>query len=305
MTPRRRRELRTGLLFVSPWIVGCLLFVLFPAGLAIYLSLHDYSVLTAPVFIGVGNYTDLASDEVFHRSLWNTLLFGAMALPLTTILALVLAVMISSAVGARRLFRTLIFLPSLVPTVAVAILWSWLYNDEYGLVNQSIEAALAFFGLSELGLARGPDWNGDPAAARLSLVLAVLWGVGQPMVIYLAGLQDIPRTYFEEAIVDGAGWWQQTTQVTLPLLSPLIYFNILMGCVGVLQVFALPFVMKGPQGPPLQSTLFPLMHMYDQAFLKLNMGYACAMACVLIMVVGGLTFLAHLIAYRRVTYDLT
>lgn len=303
MTRTEARRLCTGLAFVSPWIVGFTVFLAIPAGMSFYYSLCDYSVLGSPVYIGLGNYVDLATDRIFLKSLWNTLLFGAVLLPASTISALGLAMLVQALPRGRGFFRTIFFLPSVVPLVALGVLWNWIFNGQFGIVNHVFDLLLDATGLAALGVTGTPNWMGDPRVAKMALVLALLWGVGQPMVIYLAGLTDIPRSYYEVAIVDGANWWQQTRNITIPLLSPVIYFNVIMACVGILQVFAVPFVMFGAQGDPLRSTLFYLMYMFDQAFRRLNMGYACAMAWLLFVAIAVLTYGAHRIASRHVHYD--
>lgn len=305
MKARDKRNLRTGLLFVSPWIVGFTAFVLIPAGLSLYFSFCDYSVLSPPIFIGVGNYFDLATDPIFRKAVWNTLVFGVIALPLTTVLSIGLSLLVHAAAAGRTVFRTLFFLPSLVPFVALAVLWSWMLNGQYGIVNYMLEILFDIGGLDDFGIARGPNWLRDPNVSKMALVIVVLWGIGQPMVIYLAGLVDIPRSYYEVAIMDGANWWSQTWHVTIPLLSPVIYFNIIMGCISILQVFAIPFVMMGAQGEPLRSTLFYLMYIFDQGFRKMNMGYACAMAWLLFVFIALLTYGAHRMTVKHVHYDVT
>ncbi|MDX2175832.1 MAG: sugar ABC transporter permease [Candidatus Sumerlaeia bacterium] len=290
MTNRERAHLRAGLLFVAPWLTGLALLIALPTAMTVYYSFCDYSVLKEPVFIGLANYKDLAKDPVFLKSLWNTGFFAFFALPLGTLFAIFLAILLNQDIPARPVFRTIFFLPSLVPLVALAILWQWMFNGRFGVINH---------GLSKLGV-DGPNWLGDTTWAKPALIAMGLWGVGHAVVIYLAGLQDIPKSLYEAARVDGADWWQQTRHVTLPMLSPVIYFNLLMGCIGVLQVFAVPYIMTG--GGPARSTLFLTMYLYDQAFVYLNMGYACAMALVLFALIAGLTFAAHKLAGRHVVY---
>jgi multiple sugar transport system permease protein len=254
MTRGEWRNLRDGLFYAGPWLVGLTALTLVPAAMALYYSLCDYSVLNEPVFIGAGNYTDMVADEVFAKSLWNTLAFAAMSLPLSTLLALALALLLNADVRGRSFFRAVFFIPSLVPLVALALLWSWIFNGQYGVLNYF----LSWFGLE------GPNWLGDVAWAKPAIVITGLWGVGNSVVIYLAGLQDVPRALYEAATIDGAGWWGKTRHVTLPILSPAIYFNLLMGCVGVLQIFAVPYVMTS--GGPARATLFYTMYLFDNAF---------------------------------------
>ena len=290
VTKKERINLRDGLICVSPWILGLSIFILLPAVMAVYYSFCDYSVLRDPVWIGTGNYTDLAGDPVFWQSLWNTVFYAAIALPLGTFLSLFLALLLNQEIRGRSVFRTIFFLPSLVPLVALGILWQWMFNGQYGIINH---------GLDTIGL-NGPDWLGDIAWSKPALIITSLWGVGHAVVIYLAGLQDVPRGLYEAATIDGANWGQKTLNVTLPMISPVIYFNLLMGCIVILQVFAVPYVMTG--GGPARSTLFYTMYLFDHAFVYLNMGYACAMAVILFFMIAVLTYGAHILSRKYIYY---
>jgi multiple sugar transport system permease protein len=290
MIDREKRKTLIGLAFISPWLVGLTVFIFLPSLMAMYYSFCDYSVLKDPVFIGVANYKDLSTDPVFWKALWNTLFYAAFALPLGTILSLALALLLNQEVWGRTIFRTIFFLPSLVPLVALAILWNWMFNGQFGVIN---------YGLAKFGI-EGPNWLNDTFWSKPALILTGFWGVGHAVVIYLAGLQDVPTSLYEAARIDGASWYQQTTNVTLPMITPVIYFNIIMGSIVVLQIFAVPYVMTG--GGPARSTLFYTMYLYDQAFVYLNMGYACAMALVLFVMIAALTAAAHFISIRFVYY---
>jgi len=290
MTRTDKWNLRVGLCFISPWIIGFGFFFSLPCILSLYFSFCNYNVLNKPVFIGVTNYTRLFSDEVFWISLYNTLFFAAVALPVGTILSLGLALLLNANIIGRSIWRTVFFLPSLVPLVALAILWQWLLNAEYGLVN----IFLGWFGIPPV------DWLGDVRFSKFALVLTGLWATGHAVVIYLAGLQDVPRSLYEASTIDGANPLQQIFHVTLPMISPVIYFNVIMGVIGVLQVFALPYVMT--EGGPARSTLFYTMYLFDQAFVYLNMGYASAMAWVLFGIIAVLTFAADRFSKGKVHY---
>ncbi len=292
MTRKQRRNLMLGLFFTSPWIIGLTMFTLVPAIFSLYFSFCDYSVLNPPVFIGTANYTTLMTDGLFWQSLWNTFYFAVIFLPLSTALGIALAMMLNMAVRGQMFFRALIFMPSLVPLVALAILWRWILNGEYGILN---------WGLQALGIPP-VNWMGNPSTAKLGLVIASLWGIGNMVVIYLAGLQEVPRSLYEASTVDGASKWQQFINVTIPMLSPVIYFNVMMGVIGVMQIFALPYVMTDGTGTPLRSTYFYTMYLFDQAFGFLNMGYACAMAWVLFLMVMALTLIAHYFLRSRIVY---
>lgn len=286
----QKRALKYGLIFTSPWIIGFMAFMLLPMVLSFYYSFCDYSVLNPPAFVGMQNYEELWFDEVFWLSLYNTIYFAVFALPLGTVLALALALLLNANVRGLGIFRTIFFIPALVPLVALAILWQDILNTEYGIVNQ----ILSLFNVPSI------DWLGDPSLAKPGLVLTTMWVVGHPVVLYLAGLQEIPRTLYEAARVDGANYGQQMVHITLPMVSPVIYFNLIMGCIGVLQIFALPYVMT--EGGPARSTTFYTMYLFDQAFSYLNMGYACAMAWILFGLIALLTYSAHKISSRFVVY---
>lgn len=290
MTKQERKELKYAVAFLSPWIIGFSVFMALPVILSLYFSLSDYSILNPPAFVGSQNYTNLVTDEVFWKTLWNTFFFAIFAMPLMTVLSLGLAMLLNSGLPLQGVFRTIFFIPSLVPLVAVAVLWSEVLNIEYGIVNNFI----SFFGIERV------DWLNNPDFTKPGLVIATLWGVGNAVVIYLAGLQEVPRNLYEAARIDGANYWQQFRNVTLPMISPVIYFNVIMGVIGVMQIFALPYVMTG-QGEE-RSTYFYTMYIFDQAFSYLNMGYASAMAWVLFAIIAVLTYVAHAFSRDKVVY---
>lgn len=292
MTRGERNNLLNGLFFVVPWLIGLGVFITLPAMMSAYYSLSDFSVLTPPVFIGTRNYVELAYDEVFWIALYNTVWFALFSLPLGTILALCIALMLNTRIFARSVFRTIFFLPSLVPMVALAMLWQWIFNAQYGVIN----VVLSWFGVE------GPNWLGDVHWSKPALVITGLWTVGNAVVIYLAGLQDIPVSLYESADIDGANIFHKIRHITLPMLSPVIYFNLMMGSIGILQEFVRPFVMFGEQGAPARSTLFYTMYLYTQAFRHLNMGYACAMGVILFALIALLTWTVHRLSHRHVHY---
>lgn len=292
MTSHERRALRNGLFFVSPWLIGLSVFLLYPILASLYFSLCEYSVLMKPHFIGLGNYIDLFTDAVFWKALGNTLYYAVFALPLGVALSLALAVLLNTGVRGMTVYRTVFFVPSLVPMVALAILWLWIFNGEYGVLNR----VLALAGI------HGPGWLSDPGWSKPALVLLTLWGVGHAVVIYLAGLQNAPRQLYEAAELDGANWWQKVRHVTLPLISPVILFNTIMGLIGVFQFFAVPYVMS-PRGQPARSTYFFAMYLYDNAFSYLRMGYASAMAWIMFVIILALTLLALRVSEKHVHYE--
>lgn len=293
MTPRERANLAKGLAFTSPWIAGFLIFTLVPVALSFYYSLCDYTLLQRPQFIGVDNYAALWSDAVFWKSLGNTFWFALLTIPSALAVSVGLALLLNVRVGGQAFYRTVVFLPSLVPIVASSMLWLWLFNGKLGLIN----ALLARVGI------QGPAWLSDTMFAfgdeanrtnvywaMPALAFMSLWGVGHTVTIFLAGLQDVPRELYEAAEIDGAGVAGRVWHVTLPMLSPVIFFNLVMAIIGSLQVFAIPYIMTG--GGPARATYFLTMYLYDNAFKYLKMGYASSMAWVQLLLVLLLTAVA-------------
>ncbi len=291
LTRGERRNLAVGLCFISPWIVGFLMLTVYPVAASLYFSFCDYDVLSPPLWVGALNYTDMATDTVFWKSLWNTLRFAAMALPLGMILSLLVAVLLNQAVAGRSIFRTIYFLPSLIPLVASVMIWLWIFNGSFGLLNY----ALSFLGIE------GPNWLADPSWTMPSLVIMSFWGIGNTVVIYLAALQDVPRHLYESADLDGASAFAKLRHITIPLISPVIYFNLIMGIIGSLQVFVQPYIMM-PGGGPDQAALFYAVYLFENAFTYLNMGYASAMAWVLFAIILALTLFATRLSRRHVYY---
>ncbi len=323
----RHREAVTALLFVSPWLIGFSVFLLYPLLASLYYSFCDYSVLHPPVWVGSENYRDLFHDEVFWRTLQNTGLFAALALPMGMFVAISLALMLNAKIKGMTIYRTLFYVPSLVPSASLAMLGLWVFNGQHGVLNAVLEPLLrllnvvwvplahllnigwvplsshlpAFLQFS-LGRMAPPGWMSDPAWSKPALLVLGIWGAGNSMVIYLAGLQDVPQALYEAAELDGAGWWAKTRHVTLPMLSPVILFNLIMGIIGTLQVFTLPYIMF-PGGTPARSTYFYTMYLYDNAFVYLKMGYACAMGWIMFLIILGLTFTALKASEKRVHYS--
>jgi multiple sugar transport system permease protein len=288
---RANASLVKGLLFLSPWLGGLFVFVLYPVTSSIVYSFCDYSVLMEPRFVGLANYQDLLGDRVFWVALKNTALYAIFALPLGLLMAFSLALLLSSNVKAVGLYRTFVFLPSLTPLVASAMVWIWIFNSQYGVLNHILSIAT-------FGLVGHVPWLKDARFAMPSLIMMSVWGVGHTMVVMLAAMQEVPTSVYEAADIDGASFWQKVRRITLPMVSPVLYFNTILGIIGVLQVFAIPFVMTG--GGPARSTYFYSMYLYDNAFSFLRMGYACAMAWILFLVILGLTGLALRAGRNRV-----
>jgi multiple sugar transport system permease protein len=284
-----------GLLWTSPWWLGFLFFLAAPMAVSLYISFCDYPLLQPPVYIGTSNYRELAVDPVFHKVLANTFVYASLAIPLGTLVAILLAALLNQKVRGQAVFRACIFVPTIVPLVAVGVVWMWMLNPEYGLINQT---------LGHLGLAQEhrPLWLASPHWAMASLVLISLWMVGSPVVIYLAGLQDIPETLYEAATIDGASRLRQFWHVTLPGLSPVILFNVIIAIIVTWQIFALPYVMWRGQPGPERATYFYTMYLFDNAFRFLKMGYASAMAWIQLLIVLGLSGLVFLASRRSVYY---
>lgn len=264
--------------------------MLYPISASFYYSLCEYNTLKPAIFIGLWNYIDLLTDEIFWKSLWNTFYFALFALPLGQVVAIALAVLLNQRCVGRPLFRAIYFLPSLVPLVALAVIWLWIFNGEYGVLNHF---------LGWLGI-RGPNWLGSTTWSKPALIIASLWTVGGAMIIYLASLQDVPRELYESAELDGASGWHKFIYITLPLISPIIYFNVIIGVITTLQIFAVPYVMTG--GGPARSTLFYTMYLYNNAFSFLRMGYASAMAWIMFVIILTATLAITRISKSRVYY---
>ena len=291
MTRAERKSLQIGLAFISPWIIGFLAFTLYPVGASIYYSFCDYDVLSKPVWVGTLNYRDMLTDSVFWKSLYNTLFFAAFSLPLGLVMSLLVAVLLNQSVRGRSVYRAIFFLPSLIPVVASSMIWLWILNGNFGLLNHALES---------IGL-KGPQWLADPAWTKPSLILMSLWGCGQTVVVYLAALQDVPRSLYEAADLDGASAWVRLWHVTIPMISPVIYFNLIMGIIGSLQVFATAYVMLGGGGPN-RSALFYAVYLFQNAFEYRQMGYASAMAWMLFLIILFLTWVATRSTRRLIYY---
>lgn len=281
-----------GVLFAAPWILGFLSLLAYPLISSFATSFTDFSVLRGPRYIGASNYVELSRDEVFFTSLKNTLLYVVGAVPLGTVAAIALAMLLNTKVRGMPVYRTLFFLPTLVPMVAQATLFLWVFNGDHGLLNETLRAAGA----------NPPNWLGEPAWAKWTLVLISVWGCGQAMVIYLAGLQDVPVSLYEAADLDGARAWAKTRHITLPMISPVILFNVVMAIIGSVQVFAVPQVMF-PGGAPARSTYMFAMYLYDNAFGYQRMGYASAMGWVMFVIILALTLVALRLSDRHVHYE--
>ncbi|MBN2451790.1 MAG: sugar ABC transporter permease [Lentisphaeria bacterium] len=385
------RQNLTGLGFVAPWLVALAVFIGYPFLAGLTFSFCDFPPLKGPLFIGTENYAELLRDPVFHRTLGVTLVYASVSIPLGVLLALTLALLLNSRIRGLAFYRVVFYLPHLVPTVVVALLWLWIFNPKFGILNLFLGAGMGaarawtdrFFDLEAAGrgvlacrwwalalptvpgilfcvsalpwrvgagggrnpvrlwlrvaawvsaglacvsvlVALGyrflprdmeklasPGWLSDaasfpsvvpfaPAWALWAIVIMGMWGVGQMAVIYLAKLQDVPFDLYEAADMDGASWWQKTRHITVPLISPVILFNVVMAIIGTFQIFAEPYIMT--RGGPEDKTRFVAMFIYDQAFQYQRVGYASAVAWVLFLMIVALTLVAFRVSRRHVYY---
>jgi multiple sugar transport system permease protein len=291
--PRYRKQLLIGLLFVSPWVIGFFIFGLYPIVISFYYSLTQYDVLRIPQFIGFRNYKNLLFDDnYFWVSIWNTLYYTILRVPLSIAGSLLLAVLVNNAVKGVKIFRTIYFIPSIVTGVVLSVLWLWMLNPQYGLIN----SFLAYLGI------QGPLWLLDPNWSKLSLVLMSLWSIGGGrMLVFLAALQGIPQHLYEAVDIDGGGWWSKFRNVTLPMLSPVIFLWTILEVIFSLQVFVEAYVMT--KGGPLNSTLFYNLYLYNRAFEDFDMGYASALAWLLLVFTLAITFIQIRLSRKWVHYD--
>jgi multiple sugar transport system permease protein len=285
-----RRDNRDALIFLSPWIIGFILFTAGPILESLALSFCRWDVVSPAKFIGVANYRQMFHDRLLGVSLVNTLLYAAMFIPSSIIVSLALAMLLNQNLGGMRAFRTIFYLPTLTQGVATFAVWSVLLEQENGLVNRTLRHVMR----------DPPGWLINPAWAKPALVFMALWSVGGMMLIFLAGLQNIPQQLYEAAGIDGAGWWRRLWHVTVPMLSPVLLFNTIMATIASLQVFAAAFVLTG--GGPSNSTLFYVYYLFNRAFVYFNMGYASAMAWLLFLIALALTLLQMYAGRKWVHY---
>jgi multiple sugar transport system permease protein len=275
----RSREALHAYVFMAPAILGLLLFTLGPMVASLLLSFTEYNLLSDPVWIGLENYQEMFREELFWQALRVSSIYSVVSVPLGLALALGLAVLLNHRMRGVMFFRSVYYLPTVISGVGVAMLWRWLFNAEFGIINVL---------LGEVGI-EGPAWLLDKNWALPALIITSLWGVGGTTLIFLAGLQGIPQELYEAAEIDGAGRWSQFRKVTLPLLSNVTFFNLVLGIIGALQVFTDAFVIT--RGGPNHATLFLAMYLYQHGFLYLNMGYAAAIAWFMFLIVMVLTLL--------------
>jgi len=280
MTEREKRNNIMGYLFISPWLIGFFIFILFPIVASFVLAFTRYDVLSPPRWIGIGNWLRLLEDRRYHNSLRATFYYVFTAVPLRLIFALLVAMLLKPPTRATSIYTGIYYLPSLIGgSVAVAIMWRQIFGVD-GLIN---------FILKNVGI-EGINWLGNPRTAIWTLIILAVWQFGSPMLIFLAGLRQIPESLYEAASIDGAREWTQFTKITLPMLSPVILFNLIMQIINGFMVFTQAYIITG--GAPLDTTLFYSLYLYQKAFQSFDMGYASAMAWVLLVIIAFFTLLA-------------
>lgn len=291
---RLSEETRAGWLMLSPWVIGFLIFTAFPVGASLYFSFTKYDVVSSPQWVGLDNYRRLFTrDDLFPVSIRNSLIYTAMYVPLHTVLALLVALLLHHARYCRGIFRTLFYLPAMTPAVATAYLWITLLNPNDGLVNRALRAAHL----------PAPAWTTDPFWIKPTVVISQLWVMGGAMIILLAALKGVPETLYEAATLDGAGKWRRFWNVTLPMISGVLFFVGTVALINALQVFTEGYVMFGSDGGPSNASLFAVMYLFQRAFAYFQMGYAAAIAWVLFVIILVITAVQFKVSQRWVYYE--
>lgn len=292
MSKRTRTEALNGYLGILPWVIGFILFNLGPIIASIYFSLTDWDIISTPEFIGTGNYVKMFTrDPLFWKSLQVTLMYVALSLPMKLVAGLGLSLLLNMKLKGMNFFRTVFYIPAVISGVAVSLIWMWLLQPDYGIVN----SLLRFVGIE------GPQWFWDPDSALFSVALMSVWSVGGSAIIYLAGLQNIPPHLYEAAKIDGANRWHSFWNITIPLITPTIFFQLVMEMIESFKVFTQAFVIT--QGGPLKATFFYMLHLYQQAFEEFNMGYASALALFLTLCILVTTVFVNQTSNRWVYYE--
>lgn len=276
---------------ILPWLLGLLVFTAGPMLASLVLSFARWDVIRSPKLIGLGNFATLLSDPFVGTALYNTAYYTFIAVPLHVAGALIFALLMNVKARGIRIYRTIYYLPSITPSVASAMLWAWIFNTDYGLLN----TVLLFLGLPRI------QWLLNPAWAKPAFIIMSMWGLGGAMLIYLAGLQGIPQPLYEAAEVDGANRWRRFWHITVPLLTPVIFFNLIMQIIGSFQVFTAAYLIT--EGGPVNAALFYVLYLWNCAFRELRMGYAAALAWVLFAVILVFTALQIWLSGRWVYYE--
>jgi multiple sugar transport system permease protein len=286
-----QREEIAGWLFIAPAVLGVLIWLAGPMIYSVWLSMTDWDLIRSPRFVGGANFVRMANDSLFYKSLWVTLYYTAFHVPLTLVLAFLVALLLNTNTRGIAFFRTLYYLPSIVPAVANSVLWIWIFNSEFGLLN----LLLRNLGMNKV------LWLQDPRTALPALIIMSLWSLGGTMIIYLAGLNGIPEQLYEAAKIDGAGSWARFWKITLPMMTPVIFFNLILQIIGSFQVFTASYLMT--RGGPNYATNFYVLYLFDNAFSWFDMGYAAALAWVLFFIILALSMLVFRSGSRWVYYE--
>jgi pectin-derived oligosaccharide transport system permease protein len=287
------RDNKAGYLFLLPWLIGLVVIIGGPMIASLYLSFTNYSLIQAPEFIGLDNYIRMLNDPRLHKSLGVTFTYVFVSVPLQLIAALAVAMLLNEGMKGLPFYRSVFYLPSMLgSSVAIAVLWRQMFEVD-GLVNQV---------LRKFGIPATNSWIGDPQYALWTIILLHVWTFGSPMVIFLAGLRQIPGMYYEAASVDGASRWAQFRKITLPLLSPIIFFNLVLQIINAFQAFTQAFVVSNGTGGPADSTLFYTLYLYQRGFVQFQMGYASAMAWLLVVIIAAFTAINFFFSKRWVFY---
>ncbi|KRE49755.1 carbohydrate ABC transporter permease [Paenibacillus sp. Soil724D2] len=290
---RKQRKFRgkTFYFFIFPWLIGSIVFTLYPILSSLYFSFTEYDITHPPKWIGLGNYTKMLHDELFWRGVKATLIFTLFSVPLQLVLSLVLALLVNQKLPFQRFFRTVFYFPSMISGVALSLMWLWVFNSKTGMFN---------YVLSLVGVA-GPGWLEDEKWALTAMIIMTMWGAGAGMVIFLAGLQGVPPIIYEAGKIDGVNRWQSLWNITIPMISPVILFQLIMGVIESFQVFTQAFVMT--KGGPHYATQFYVYYLWQNGFKFFKMGYASAMAWLLLIAVMFFTFLIMKFSKKFVHYE--
>ncbi|HZB94959.1 MAG TPA: sugar ABC transporter permease [Herpetosiphonaceae bacterium] len=297
-----RSEAKWFYFFISPWIIGYLIFTLGPIIFSGYLSFTRFNLSDPPVWVGLQNYRLLLQDSIFWKSLQVSAYYTFLSVPLGIVFSLLLALLLNQKVPFMGVFRTLFYLPSIMPAVASTLLFVWILNSQFGILNYALRSLVGSNGLIPLGL-NGAKWLEDPKWVIPSFTIMSLWGVGGGMLIYLSGLQGIPTQLYEAATIDGAGRLQRFWHVTIPMISPVILFTFITGVIGSFQVFTQAWVVNGGSGAPAYSSMFYVLYLFVNAFRRYRMGTAAAQAWLLFIVILVLTILFLWASKRFVYYE--
>ena len=289
--PNARREAAIAFLCISPWLIGFIVFTAYPLIMSAYYSFTFYPILDAPRWAGLENYRQLLDDELFWKSLRVTAIYCFFAVPGGVVVGYAIALLLNQKVRWLRTWRTIYFLPSLVPAIAAAFLWSWIFNGQYGLVN----GALAKIGID------GPAWFASEGWVLPAFIIMTLWGAGGGMILYLAALQQVPSSLYDAAEVDGANAWQRLIHISLPMTSPVILFNFITGMIASFQIFTAGYIIT--DGGPNNGSLFYILYLYRTGWHGFQMGYASAFAWVLVLLMTALTLITLWVAKRTVYYE--